>query len=97
MNPEAYQTRTYSSEKLIWRLRVDLEARILITTRHSYGLGVHDLDSGEMLWELMRVRPSLLLPCKSGRPLTRCFYLFTLLGVDVERRSSSETVCSSGV
>ncbi|KAL2811440.1 hypothetical protein BJX63DRAFT_399273 [Aspergillus granulosus] len=36
----------------VWRFRVDLKRRFIISTSHAGGLNVTDLDSGEILWRL---------------------------------------------
>jgi hypothetical protein len=39
-------------QRLTWRLKADVQERILITTGHAQGVWVADLDTNEPLWSL---------------------------------------------
>ncbi|KAF2165322.1 hypothetical protein M409DRAFT_67191 [Zasmidium cellare ATCC 36951] len=52
----------------IWRFRPDFQRRVILSTSHSGGLNVSDMDSGRLLWSLDRdvVRPFAHLEYADG-------------------------------
>ncbi|KAL2851183.1 hypothetical protein BJY01DRAFT_120258 [Aspergillus pseudoustus] len=51
-HPDSRDLVLQISDDPVWRFRVDLKRRFLVSTSHAGGLNVTDLDTGELLWRL---------------------------------------------